>query len=436
MDDLLELCKNALRIYIYGAGKNAENIYLWFQRNDVDFTAYIVTSMEQNPEYLHGKAVITIDSWIEKPGDLVISSMSPKTNGYFRVFETLERRGIKNAFFFSEDELNELKIQETKIASKTEEMHDIMDHGLYRYLETVSVEKNHYIFAQERGGDDSYRWRLSEYYIKKLDGQKLCDFFRNSTALDEYQAVYGLYNTLNVLTKKSSEKKTCKIYMAASLLDEWVLKNGVDPWIEPVQVGAALSSQKVYHIQDDNGDNISLRNKNWSEGTVIYWMWKNSHKTDYIGLCHYRRRLVLSEMQIASLDIRGIDVVVTSPSFVFDSTLDFLMMHTPQTDFLQLGKKISEICPQYIDAYETFLKARFYPPCNLFLMRWEIFKDYGDMAMPVCLAIDEYYYSLGYRRRDRYMGYLLEVLLGVYIIKNKDKIKVAYTDMQFIEKEK
>ena len=55
----------------------------------------------------------------------------------------------------------------------------------------------------------------------------------------------------------------------------------------PLHVGKA-GKQDFGLIGDNTGDNISAKNANFCELTGIYWAWKNL-KTDYIGLCHYRR---------------------------------------------------------------------------------------------------------------------------------------------------
>lgn len=49
---------------------------------------------------------------------------------------------------------------------------------------------------------------------------------------------------------------------------------------------------------DDTGDNISIRNPEWNEMTVIYWVFRNYEKLgnpDYIGFEQYRRHFIFDE---------------------------------------------------------------------------------------------------------------------------------------------
>lgn len=62
-----------------------------------------------------------------------------------------------------------------------------------------------------------------------------------------------------------------------------------NPYLYPIQVGTALSGNKLEGMFHDNeGDNISDRNKTYCELTAQYWAWKNDD-ADYYGFFHYRR---------------------------------------------------------------------------------------------------------------------------------------------------
>ena len=43
---------------------------------------------------------------------------------------------------------------------------------------------------------------------------------------------------------------------------------------ELVQVGSSIN-QPLGYTRDDAGENISTRNPNYCELTLLYWMWKN-----------------------------------------------------------------------------------------------------------------------------------------------------------------
>ncbi|MBO9445971.1 DUF4422 domain-containing protein [Ruegeria sp. R14_0] len=64
--------------------------------------------------------------------------------------------------------------------------------------------------------------------------------------------------------------------------------------LRPIQVGAALTDQVLdFALQDNTGNNISHKNKQWCELTAAYWM-RHNVDAQYYGLMHYRRLLAVS----------------------------------------------------------------------------------------------------------------------------------------------
>jgi len=64
-----------------------------------------------------------------------------------------------------------------------------------------------------------------------------------------------------------------------------------DKMYVPLHVGRAMSEDLGY-LGDNTGENISDMNCYYSELTGVYWIWKNYHESDYVGVCHYRRYLI------------------------------------------------------------------------------------------------------------------------------------------------
>lgn len=76
-----------------------------------------------------------------------------------------------------------------------------------------------------------------------------------------------------------------------------------------IQAGAALTDARIGEFQDNTGDNISYRNRQYCELTALYWIWKNQ-KADYYGLEHYRRAFRLTEPEITDILSDDIDAII------------------------------------------------------------------------------------------------------------------------------
>ena len=64
-----------------------------------------------------------------------------------------------------------------------------------------------------------------------------------------------------------------------------------DPAYQPIQVGAeGKASISPEWLRDDQGENISAKNRSFCELTGLYWAWRNS-PAPVLGMAHYRRYL-------------------------------------------------------------------------------------------------------------------------------------------------
>ncbi len=114
------------------------------------------------------------------------------------------------------------------------------------------------------------------------------------------------------------EEMTARIYVASSIFDKPLQDNYTFIREEVVlQVGAALTKERISNdvITDCEGENISIRNKQFCELTGLYWIWKNARE-DYVGLVHYRRHFLLPENWLERMKENQVDVILPVPLYV------------------------------------------------------------------------------------------------------------------------
>jgi len=84
-----------------------------------------------------------------------------------------------------------------------------------------------------------------------------------------------------------------------------------DDVLTPIQVGYA---KDFGILRDNTGDNIAEKNRNYSELTLFYWIWKN-YKDDYIGHYGYRRFLDIKIEDIPER-LKFYDFIIGEPFIV------------------------------------------------------------------------------------------------------------------------
>ncbi len=235
--------------------------------------------------------------------------------------------------------------------------------------------------------------------------------------------------------------KKLKIFVCTYNQPVWFDK---DPFV-PMQVGRSCSSMKFEnYVGDDTGDNISYKNKYYSEQTGVYWVWKNmkDNHPDYVGFCHYRKLPLLfdsdrtelrmshdeyleksgiSENSILKL-LKKSDVVCIKPFFYFNRSLEefYREIHISE-DYDLLSDAIRRIKPDYYPAFSYIMtqKPSGFFPYNIYIMKWERFCEYCSFIFPVFEQIEkliDYTKHNGYQ--SRVFGYMTERLLTVFIVKN------------------
>lgn len=241
----------------------------------------------------------------------------------------------------------------------------------------------------------------------------------------------------------------------------------------PLQVGCALNGTRLENmLHDDEGENISNKNRKYCELTGLYYAWKNV-EADYYGLFHYRRylsfadkpfktniegevvcqgfdensiklfgwdeqtmRKVIEENDVVTSELCGClniyqqyKLPLTQNILDFDFCIDYVNKHFP--DMKKAVKK-------YIHSSKGYF-------CNMFVMNKWLFNEYCQWLFEILdaheKAFDEEFYDV---QSYRVSGYLAERLTGIYLtylkmqkglkIKELQRVIIKNTDIESDEK--
>ena len=228
---------------------------------------------------------------------------------------------------------------------------------------------------------------------------------------------------------------------------------------------------------DDTGDNISDKNRNYSELTGIYWAWKNQNilnNPDYIGFMHYRRQFCFDESLLKNiLQRRGISVqsqnnliflngvnefsdeeisLLFSKELINKSIVDYdIIAPCITTEITQLEKFktrndllvysdiektieiVSRLFPEYSDSLNSALNTHYNYLFNMFIMKNRIFDECCNFIFTTLFELEKF---ISYEGRNanqkRLFGYVSEVLFTAFFIrKTHDHYRINNLKIMF-----
>lgn len=363
-----------------------------------------------------------ISGW-EADGTVILTMNS--INWQKTYITKLRRSGFENIILISEKIMKEMKGDYRKLFWAG------MNAG-FHLVEKANIEKGFYEIENERG-KNTYRWRITPWdgypYTKEV-----LDFIKSGKLVDAYERQFSGFSYLPYdevpLCEIQKGDMNIEVYMAKSHKDKRLEQVPLPDWVTPIQVGAALTDKRIAEVCDDTGDNISLKNVDYSEGTALYWMWKNTGGQDYIGLFHYRRHMALGWDSLKKLT--SYDVLLTVPTFTSKPLKKFFGdSYILESDWNLMMRYIKEYDQAYYETALEYEKERSIFPCNIFIMRRGIFDEMCAFIFCVLEKVDSFYKNIPMIRKDRYLGFLVENLLSIYMMHNAGRLKAAYTDMRF-----
>ena len=223
--------------------------------------------------------------------------------------------------------------------------------------------------------------------------------------------------------ERKAAHRLFEVCMARSAHDKPLRGNAaLPPHVYPVQAGAALDDTHLPGIlHDDDGENISHRNRDFSEMTVAYWAWKN-RKAEWQGICHYRRVLGLSDADYQALAMGDADAVLPLP-YLCAGDASFQYRRYISAGDMELLYSVLDHREQ--ESLRRELAKPYVYNHNLLLARREVFADYCERVFSVLLRVEE---AEGVRpwRNDRHMGYLAEILTSAYFTGRADSLHIVH----------
>lgn len=253
--------------------------------------------------------------------------------------------------------------------------------------------------------------------------------------MSRYFKVHGRFTLLEDLPLQGEGEggpSQVKMYMAKHHKDP-VLKGQYElpSWIEPIQVGAALTDIRIAGLLDNTGDNISEKNYNYSEVTAIYWAWKNSRE-EYLGICHYRRMLLLDQEDFRRIKEYDINVVLPLPFICYPDASGQYSRYISADDQDKMMQALKEVSYEYYNEALRIFKEPFLYNYNMFLADSHTFNDYCEWLFPILARAEELCEPANTVRRDRYIGYFAEVLTALYFMYNKNNLRIAHGEKKWM----
>lgn len=177
-------------------------------------------------------------------------------------------------------------------------------------------------------------------------------------------------------------------------------------------------------------NNIADRNFTYCEATAFYALWKNQSKlvskdTTHLGLCHYRRRFDIDEVQ-ALADMHNFDIVCATPESMGTAGLQFgikgqyIAAHNAEDwNLFEDLIRESSLHQQNPEVTDRWMKAiMLFAPCNLVVMKRSLLDDWCDRMFRVLndiyeKRIDDIKTRDNYQRRA--IGFLAERFTSWYV---------------------
>ena len=240
-----------------------------------------------------------------------------------------------------------------------------------------------------------------------------------------------------------------------------------NPYLFPIQVGTALSKSRLDGmLHDDEGDNISSKNKSYCELTAQYWAWKNI-EADYYGFFHYRRYFSFDpdltrddgwgNIAYERITEKVLEEIKLQPNAMRDLIQKYDVISVKGRRYPRIKQKgnalnvyqeygiadfqhradldvvldvLGEKYPEFKQVADEYMHSNVAYECNMFIMKREVYHAYCQWLFNILFEaekrIDMTWYSV---EEYRVMGYLAERLCGIYLTYLKRQKEIRFFEL-------
>lgn len=411
-------------LYLYGAGTIARQILYLCENQGINVHGLIVTERRDNPEKIGNKRVWLLEEMKGEGMDIATLDIVVAISGNIsRQVDEFYNLGCRSILFLSPKLKTNLRA--AQLRDKFQESQDIYELDIHypkaEVMQGVVVERVTglpvFRVPQERG-------------MKAL--APLLEFGKRKVWEEAYGKIerlpHGWTNGIH-----GEGKGKIEVYVATTHMDQSRCEEVRDRGYIPIQVGAALTDIRKGCLTDHTGIHISEKNWDYCECTGLYWIWKNTKGQEYVGLCHYRRQLMLDDSSLRFLQSHPMDVVMALPQFEDVTVKEFFLNCVSGQDWKLLKQMVMEFEEGYKACFERYENGHFYFPCNIGLWKRAWFDRYCEFAFSIAEKVEEFYVQKGIVRHDRYMGYLFENLASLFVMRHWDEMRVGYVEIEWVQ---
>lgn len=229
----------------------------------------------------------------------------------------------------------------------------------------------------------------------------------------------------------------------------------------PIMAGNSLVNSSSPWLGDDTGDNISIKNRYYSELTGIYWAWKNTN-FPIIGFCHYRRFFttrpltktekikqflrhplnwnnsrgliysshinkykdyIISDSEIEQI-LSEYDVILPIQRRFRYSIEEHYKRYHHKEDLQIIRNILNDYCPEYLDTFNKVMASNSLYANNMYILKLDDLNRFNTWWFNILFEFEKRIDLSVYKDyQQRIMGFMAERLLTVWFKHKNLKIK-------------